>query len=109
MNVPANDPAPKQTHPASGGDSATLHAVVYGQVQGVGFRFFVLREGRRLQLTGFVRNLSDGRVEVFARGPRPALEDLAQRLRQGPMFSRVEEVELKWNVPVPPASEFEIR
>jgi acylphosphatase len=66
--------------------------LVEGLVQGVGFRFFVERIARQLQLAGYVKNLDDGRVEVFAMGPAEQLEELKRRLEQGPRAARVERV-----------------
>lgn len=85
-----------------------MHALVNGRVQGVGFRFFVLREARRLGLIGLVRNLPDGRVEVFAQGEREALSDLVARMERGPLFSRVDSVDVKWGVPIPHVTDFTI-
>ncbi|MBI2820527.1 MAG: acylphosphatase [Acidobacteria bacterium] len=65
---------------------------VEGRVQGVGFRFFVEDEANRLGLCGYVRNLYDGRVEVYALGEEVSLERLRSRLEQGPPGSRVERV-----------------
>lgn len=70
-----------------------LRFLVYGRVQGVGFRWFVLREAERRRLRGFVRNLRDGSVEVIAAGPPETLEDLARALEQGPAHAQVERVE----------------
>ncbi len=67
--------------------------LVHGRVQGVGFRWFVLRAGGALSLDGTVRNLPDGRVEVVARGNPADLDDLAARLKQGPMGARVSSLE----------------
>lgn len=64
--------------------------IVYGRVQGVGFRFFVEREARRLALRGWVRNRHDGSVECMAIGPPEALDQLHHKLRQGPPGARVE-------------------
>ena len=75
---------------------ARLHARVAGRVQGVFFRAFTEREAHRLGLTGWVRNLPDGRVEVVAEGPRAQLEQLAQWLWQGSPYSRVEAVNVEW-------------
>lgn len=61
-----------------------LHAVVEGHVQGVGFRAYVLERANRLSLTGWVRNRSNGDVEVTAEGSRPALEKLLADLYRGP-------------------------
>src|SRR3990167_6913770 len=65
---------------------------VEGRVQGVGFRFFVERAARQLGLAGYVKNLGDGRVEVYALGPPAELDDLKRRLEQGPRAARVERV-----------------
>jgi len=67
--------------------------LVNGRVQGVGYRYFVLREAEALGITGFARNLPDGRVEVVAEGPDEALASFEGRLRQGPAFSTVTGVE----------------
>jgi acylphosphatase len=66
---------------------------VRGRVQGVGYRYFVLRQAEALDLTGFTRNLADGSVEVVAEGPEGRLRDLESRLHEGPAFSGVEAVE----------------
>jgi len=79
------------------GEMARLQAFVRGRVQGVGFRAFVERRAAALGLSGYVRNLSDGRtVEVVAEGPREQLERLAEHLRRGPGGAYVHEVEQRW-------------
>ncbi len=81
------------------GDSteARLHAFARGRVQGVGYRDFVERRASSLGLTGYVRNLSDGRtVEVVAEGPRDQLDRLVEHLRRGPGGAYVHEVEQRW-------------
>ena len=66
---------------------------VRGRVQGVGFRYFVLREAQARGVAGWVRNLSDGAVEVLAAG-EPALVDAFEgRLWHGPPHARVTEIE----------------
>ena len=67
--------------------------LVSGMVQGVGFRYFVEREAQALGLTGFVRNLDDGRVEVHAQGTAAQMADLAGALWKGPRMSAVRGVE----------------
>jgi len=67
--------------------------LVRGRVQGVGFRYFVERAAAELKLAGFVRNLDDGCVEVYAVGPAEKLAELSQRLWKGPRFSDVRGVE----------------
>ena len=74
-----------------------LHGVVRGGVQGVGFRYFLMREARRLGLKGWVRNRDDGTVEFVAEGPRPYLERLRQASEQGPRMARVERVDVQWS------------
>jgi acylphosphatase len=66
---------------------------VSGRVQGVGFRYFTQREAQALGLTGWARNLDDGRVEVYAAGRRDRLDDMAARLRVGPALADVRSVE----------------
>jgi acylphosphatase len=73
-----------------------LRAEVYGEVQGVGFRAFVLRRGMGLGLTGWVRNRGDGSVELLAEGSRTALESLLEDVQRGPSASTVERVEAAW-------------
>ena len=63
-----------------------------GIVQGVGFRFFTERAARRLGMSGFVRNLPDGTVEVEADGDETSLGALRSELERGPSGARVEQV-----------------
>ena len=67
--------------------------VVHGRVQGVGFRWFVERQARALKLTGYVRNLDEGHVEVLAEGKQEGLEKLREKLEHGPVGARVTGVE----------------
>jgi len=73
---------------------AATRYVVHGVVQGVGFRWFVLREARRLELVGWVRNLADGSVEVVADGEATAIAQLREALGHGPDGSVVQNVEI---------------
>jgi acylphosphatase len=66
---------------------------VTGTVQGVGFRFFVQNKAQELGLAGWARNLSDGRVEVYAIGPNKVLDELGAALHLGPRMARVRHVE----------------
>jgi acylphosphatase len=74
-----------------------LHAIVHGDVQGVGFRYFVHRKAQQLGLRGWVRNNDDGTVELVAEGTRRQLEDLKRALEEGPRLARVDRVETKWS------------
>ncbi len=79
---------------------AAVRAVVRGRVQEVGFRDYVLTRARFLGLSGYVRNLPDGRsLEVVAEGDRGDLDQLLDYLRNGPRLSRVDAVETEWSEP----------
>lgn len=73
-----------------------LHAWVQGKVQGVGFRYYVRQLAVEVPITGWVRNLSDGRVELLAEGSRPDLEGLLAAVRHGPRGSQVSDVQVEW-------------
>jgi acylphosphatase len=66
--------------------------VVDGRVQGVGFRFFAQNAAAREGITGNVRNLDDGRVEIVAEGDAEAMSRFERSVRQGPIGSRVDDV-----------------
>ena len=70
-----------------------LHVRIIGVVQGVGFRWFVRERARRLGLSGWVKNLPDGSVEVAAAGDAGQLDLLRGELRRGPDGARVEALE----------------
>jgi len=74
-----------------------LHALVFGHVQGVGYRYFVVDQARQTGLTGWVRNLPTGAVEVLAEGTKKDLEALLTRLRRGPTGARVSDVSFDWS------------
>jgi len=86
-----------------------LSAKVYGSVQGVNFRYFVTREARNLRLTGYVRNLPDGAVEVEAEGDRNQLQILVEQLKVGPPGARVTGVETSWSSYSGQFTAFEVR
>jgi acylphosphatase len=74
----------------------SLHVIVHGRVQGVGFRYFVVQRARALGLSGTARNLADGTVEVYAEGERAALAELERDLRRGPQAADVTRVEARY-------------
>ncbi len=76
-----------------------IEALVSGRVQGVGFRAFTRSKAKSLGLKGFVRNLPDGRVEVYAEGDEKALEKLIDYLHIGPFFADVKKVDWKFVKP----------
>jgi acylphosphatase len=75
-------------------DLVRLEAVVRGRVQGVGFRYHIVREARRLGLAGWVANEHDGSVRTVVEGPSDALDRMEHLLRTGPPGSFVEAVSL---------------
>lgn len=75
---------------------AEVHIRVSGMVQGVGFRYFVYRKAEGLGLTGFVRNLPGGDVEIHARGPKGMLDELITTVRIGPRSADVRRVMTEW-------------
>ena len=74
-----------------------LHGTVHGDVQGVGFRYFLMREAQRLGLRGWVRNRDDGTVEFVAEGSRDDLDRLRQAAERGPRMAQVERVDAQWS------------
>ena len=86
-----------------------LYVVIRGDVQGVGFRYFVVQQALALALRGYVRNESNDDVEVLAQGPRPALERLLALLWRGPAAADVQEVETTWRTPTEHVSGFHVR
>jgi len=76
--------------------SERLDARVIGRVHGVGFRYFVLREAAALGLVGWVANDPDGSVHCVAEGSHDRLEELVERLREGPPAAIVERVNEAW-------------
>ncbi|MDP6495129.1 MAG: acylphosphatase [Dehalococcoidia bacterium] len=74
-----------------------LYAVARGRVQGVSFRYFVLRKAQSLGLKGYVRNLPEGNaVEVVAEGERESLDELLGHINQGPPGAKVQEFDINW-------------
>ena len=78
-------------------DLVSVHAIVYGRVQGVFFRPFVEEHAQRLGLKGYVRNLPSGDVEVVAEGERERVEELIGHLKVGPPVARVKKVVPLWS------------
>lgn len=92
-------------------DEATpvaLHLIVHGEVQGVGFRAFTRAVAQQLHLRGWVRNLPDETVEIWAEGPRAALERLLAAVRRGPAGGFVQRVDVAWPAPQGHFTDFRI-
>jgi acylphosphatase len=76
------------------GNPQRLEATVHGFVQGVGFRYFVVRRANELRLSGWTANEPDGTVRVVAEGSPAALDELTRHLHAGPPGARVERLEV---------------
>jgi len=81
---------------------------IRGRVQGVGYRYFAQYAASSLGLTGYARNLDDGRVEVYAAGPEPKLSEMSGMLHHGPRWADVHAVE-ELEAEVETRASFEIR
>jgi acylphosphatase len=83
---------------SSNSPSSLVHAhiLVSGRVQGVGYRVTTADMARLLKLNGWVRNLSDGRVEAVFEGPRSAVDEMLQWCHQGPPAAAVESVQVDY-------------
>ena len=79
--------------------AARAHLIIAGRVQGVFYRVTCQREATARGLSGWVRNLDDGRVEAVAEGEREKVEELISWCRRGPSGSGVADVEIVWEEP----------
>jgi acylphosphatase len=74
--------------------SATQRLIVSGRVQSVGYRNWTIWTANALGITGWVRNVNDGRVEIMASGDDKALDALVEACREGPILARVDDIEV---------------
>ena len=88
---------------------ACVHLYVSGIVQGVFFRAHTTNTARSLGLTGWVRNLDDGRVEIVAQGARERIADFITWCRHGPPAASVEKVDISWTEPLSGLEGFQTR
>ena len=91
------------------GEATRLDATVIGRVQGVGFRYFVLRAAMELGVDGWVANTPDGSVRCVAEGSRARLDRLLERLSEGPAASSVDRVSAAWMPPTGTLGRFAVR
>lgn len=85
------------------------HIFISGWVQGVGFRYWTRSSAQKLGLTGWVRNLPDGRVEAVFEGAGEKVEEMIEKCRQGPQWAGDNKIEVEWEKASEEFSEFEIR
>ncbi len=77
-------------------DKGRVHVLIEGRVQGVFFRASTRDEARALGLTGWARNLPDGRVEALFEGDKRAVENMLAWCHKGPPYAYVDRVEMEW-------------
>lgn len=90
-------------------DQAGAEIIVYGIVQGVGFRNFVFMNARRLGVKGFTQNLMSGEVYTVAEGSKFAIEELFNKLKIGPFSAHVTDAKINWKQPQNKFNSFEIK
>ena len=91
------------------GERRRIVAKAIGRVQGVGYRAFCADEAMRLNVDGFAKNLADPRaVQVVAEGDEATLRQFVARLREGPPFAAVDDVEYRWEDPTGEFVGFEV-
>lgn len=83
--------------------------VVNGLVQGVGFRYFVVREAQKLGLKGYTQNLYSGEVFTIVEGEKAIVEEMVKKLRVGPMHASVKTCKVDWQEPKNEFTEFEVK
>lgn len=74
-----------------------VYIKVSGIVQGVGFRYYTTRKAMDHKLTGYVKNLSDGSVEIWAEGPPHNIQGFLKEIKQGPASAMVEDIIMQDN------------
>ena len=85
------------------------HVRVHGEVQNVGFRFHTHRKAASAGLTGWIKNANDTQVEIMFEGDKKKIEECIESCRRGPLFSKVEEIEVEWQKPTGEFKFFEVR
>jgi acylphosphatase len=80
-------------------EQVRAHVLISGRVQGVSFRAYARDRARTAGVEGWIRNLSDGRVEAIFEGTRPAVQRLLSWCYSGPTLASVEKVEVHWEEP----------
>jgi acylphosphatase len=83
--------------------------IVNGLVQGIGFRYFVVREAKKLGLNGFVKNLYTGEVMTVVEGEKAIVEEMIKKIRVGPIHASVKSCKVDWQEPKNEFTDFEVR
>ena len=88
--------------------SNRVHLLIDGEVQGVGFRAFIKRKALQKQVTGSIRNLENGKVEVIIQGNKEEINSMIEICKKGPPWARVSNVDIDWNDKIEDYKEFRI-
>jgi acylphosphatase len=83
--------------------------VVNGLVQGVGYRYFVVREAQKLGLKGFTQNLYTGEVLTVVEGDRAIVEEMIKKLKMGPIHASVKSCKVDWQETKNEFTDFEVK
>lgn len=83
--------------------------IVNGLVQGVGYRYFVIREAQKLGLKGYTKNLYTGEVLIVVEGERAIVEEMIKKLKVGPIHASVKSCRVDWQEPKNEFTDFEVR
>ena len=78
------------------GNLTSFHCIVSGRVQGIGFRWFVENTAKVAGLTGWVKNLSNGNVEIEAEGDRSSMESFLENIRTGHSGAAIKDMTVQW-------------
>jgi acylphosphatase len=83
--------------------------IVNGLVQGVGYRYFVVREAQKLNLKGFTQNLYTGEVLTIVEGEKALVEEMIKKLKVGPIHASVKSCKVDWQEPKNEFTDFEVK
>jgi acylphosphatase len=83
--------------------------VVNGLVQGVGYRYFVVREAKKLELKGFTQNLYTGEVITIIEGEKAIVDEMIKKLKVGPSHASVKSCKIDWQEPKNEFTDFEVK
>lgn len=86
-----------------------VHVYYSGMVHGVGFRFTAEHIAHQLGVSGWVKNLPDGRVELLSEGEEKALKEFLGKIRNGPLKDYIQDVDISWSEPTGEFKDFDIR
>lgn len=88
-------------------EKSQAHITIHGRVQGVFFRANTVKKAQEIGLTGWVKNQPDGTVEALVQGPAAKVEELIVFWQKNPGSCKVQDIDIKWEKPVPVLKSFE--